>query len=182
MGHTLVSRDTIRHGKRLKWRLTMGNLEDKGEVMKKLLLLAILVISGCSNYPSSMVTISTPESEVLGDTKSQAMDVLNCVLVRVIDGDTIIVKFYVWSDIILEKYIRFDDIDTWEMRGPNKEKGKAAKEFLKELLASGDVILHTKRKKGKYGRLLGSIHVRKDGVVKSSSQELRENGHEKVTE
>jgi len=97
----------------------------------------------------------------------------------VIDGDTIVVTFKVWPDVTLEKTIRFLDIDTWEMRGPNKSKGIAAKEFLIKMMAGKVVILKTKGKTGKYGRTLGTIHVKDGDAELSAAAELKKNGHEK---
>ena len=148
--------------------------------MKKLLLLAVLLFAGCTDKPATYIALGNPSSEVLGTNSKTILDILYCDVVRVVDGDTIEVKFYVWSDIILQKTIRFEDIDTWEMRGPNKEKGKAAKAYLEKLLASGQVILHTQRKRGKYGRLLGAVYVKgEDGSVLSVAQELQAKGHAK---
>jgi len=100
-------------------------------------------------------------------------------ITKVVDGDTIYVRFKVWADITLDKKIRFDDIDTWETRGDNKDKGLAAKKFIAQLLEKGDVYLRTEGKIGKYGRTLGSLHVIVDGKMINVSEELRKNGHEK---
>lgn len=102
---------------------------------------------------------------------------------KVVDGDTVYLKFKVWIDITLNKKIRFDDIDTWEInRGTKgeKEKGLAAKEFVAKLLKRGSVYLKTEGKTGSFGRTLGSIHVLIDGKMINVSEELRKNGHEKI--
>ena len=103
-----------------------------------------------------------------------------CQVIKIVDGDTIDVRFNVWVDIILEKRIRFENIDTWEVRGEEKEKGLAAKAFLEKVLAQGGVYLRTDGKTGKYGRTIGSMWIIKDGVKTNVADELIKNGHEKI--
>ena len=74
--------------------------------------------------------------------------------------------------IFIKERIRLMGIDTPESRTRNlaeKSWGKAAKYRLEELLAEadGDFTLVTKmQKKGKFGRILGTIQVStKDGIV-----------------
>ena len=101
-------------------------------------------------------------------------------VVRVIDGDTIIVKFNVWADITLEKSIRFLEVDTWEVRGANKEKGLAAKMFLENTLKEGQVYLFSDGSTGKYGRTLGKMFVIIDGRMVDVNKLLIDNGHQKL--
>lgn len=98
---------------------------------------------------------------------------------KVVDGDTVDLKFKVWSDIILEKRIRFENIDTWEVKGQDKNKGIAAKDFLIKLLSRGKVYLRTSGATGKYGRTLGSLYVVVDEKIIDVEKELRSSGHEK---
>lgn len=98
---------------------------------------------------------------------------------KVVDGDTVDLKFKVWSDIILEKRIRFENIDTWEVKGQDKNKGIAAKDFLIKLLSRGKVYLRTSGATGKYGRTLGSLYVVVDEKIVDVEKELCGNGHEK---
>jgi len=91
---------------------------------------------------------------------------------RVVDGDTVDVTLDLGFDILYNNRIRLLGIDTPESRTRNlaeKSWGKAAKYRLEELLAEadGDFTLVTKmQKKGKFGRILGTIQVStKDGIV-----------------
>ena len=98
---------------------------------------------------------------------------------KIVDGDTVYLRFKVWTDITLDKKIRFEDIDTWEVTGEGKEKGLAAKKFLTKLLSKGKVYLKTSGKTGKYGRTLGSLHVVDCDKMIDVTEELRKNGYEK---
>jgi micrococcal nuclease len=91
---------------------------------------------------------------------------------RVVDGDTIDAEIDLGFKIFIKERIRLMGIDTPESRTRNlaeKSWGKAAKYRLEELLAEadGDFTLVTKmQKKGKFGRILGTIQVStKDGIV-----------------
>ena len=85
-----------------------------------------------------------------------------CEVVHIVDGDTIDVDidlgFGVW---MRKERIRLYGIDTPESRTRDLEEkkyGLAAKDFLVEWLAKGDIILKTdKDAKGKFGRILGTM-------------------------
>ncbi|MDA7653699.1 thermonuclease family protein [Verrucomicrobia bacterium] len=83
-------------------------------------------------------------------------------LVRVIDGDTVDLIIDCGFSIFTHQRVRLYGINTPETRTRDKEekvKGLAAKARLEELLQSTDNILITTKldKKGKYGRLLGTL-------------------------
>mgnify|MGYP003116079024 CR=1 FL=1 len=104
----------------------------------------------------------------------------NATLVKVLDGDTIDAYIDLGFDLKIKKRIRYMGIDTWESRTRDlaeKEKGLAAKAYVKDLLENSDdgkfsIISHGK---GKYGRVLGEIFVK--GHDKSVNELLKENGH-----
>ena len=85
----------------------------------------------------------------------------NCKIVRVIDGDSIIVDidlgFGLW---IHGESIRLFGVDCPECRSRDPEEkaaGLAAKEFVKGLLHDGGTYTLTTKEKGKFGRYLGVI-------------------------
>ena len=87
-------------------------------------------------------------------------------LERVVDGDTIDALIDVGFDIWVKKRIRYKGIDTWESRTRNleeKAKGLEAKARNKELLeVVSDKPGYFRIKSygvGKYGRVLGQLHV-----------------------
>ena len=104
----------------------------------------------------------------------------NGTLVKVLDGDTIDCFIDLGFDLKIKKRIRYMGIDTWESRTRDlaeKEKGLAAKAYVKDLLENSDdgkfsIISHGR---GKYGRVLGEIFVK--GHEKSVNELLKENGH-----
>jgi len=85
----------------------------------------------------------------------------NCKIVRVIDGDSILVDidlgFDTWR---CGESIRLFGVDCPECRSRDpKEKaaGLAAKDFVKGLLHDGGTYTLTTKEKGKFGRYLGVI-------------------------
>ena len=87
----------------------------------------------------------------------------NCKIVRVIDGDSILVDidlgFGTWR---CGESIRLFGVDCPECRSRDpKEKaaGLAAKTFVKGLLHEGGTYTLTTKEKGKFGRYLGVIQL-----------------------
>ena len=104
----------------------------------------------------------------------------SCKLVRVVDGDTADAMIDLGFNVWVKNRIRFMGVDAWESRTRNleeKEKGLAAKAYVKDLLENSDdgkfsIISHGT---GKYGRVLGELFVK--GHEKSVNDLLLENGH-----
>ena len=102
-------------------------------------------------------------------------------LVRVIDGDTIVVNIAEWPPIIgKEIRVRLAGIDTPEIRRvkcpEEKELGLLAKKYLEELLRDVKILMLTNIGRGKFFRLVAD--VRADG--QSVNQLLLDRGHAKV--
>lgn len=113
-------------------------------------------------------------------------------LVRVVDGDTVILSlrrtivvdidfgFYVKDKLSLDKTaevsFRLKGIDSPEIVGENKAKGIAAKAFLADLLVAKPLRV-VSYKTDKYGRWLADIFIAVDGVEKSVNQLMIEAGH-----
>jgi micrococcal nuclease len=85
----------------------------------------------------------------------------NCKIVRVIDGDSIILDIDLgFSHWIHNESIRLYGIDTPECRTRDAEEkaaGLLAKEFVEDALHVGGTYTLTTREKGKFGRYLGVI-------------------------
>lgn len=90
-------------------------------------------------------------------------------LVRVIDGDTVVLRvsksfdfgFRVWTEYSAEMSFRLSGIDTPELHGVSaeeKERALAAKEELERLCLLGDLRAVTS-KPDKYGRWLVTLFV-----------------------
>ena len=86
-----------------------------------------------------------------------------CELVRVVDGDTILVDCKLGFDVeIRNMRLRFAGINTPESRTRNLEEkalGLAAKARLVEILESADSIEFESHGKGKFGRVLATPYV-----------------------
>jgi len=98
-----------------------------------------------------------------------------CEIDRVVDGDTVDANIDLGFDISIHKRIRLTGIDTPESRTRDleeKKRGLAAKNRLIELLGNGEFILES-REVGKFGRVLGTIHVGKSNI----NDQLVEEGH-----
>ena len=80
-------------------------------------------------------------------------------VVRIIDGDTIVVDINLgMKHVILKEQIRLYGINTPEM---NTKEGKDVKKLVVQMIPPGtDIILETiKDKRGKFGRILGIIYL-----------------------
>jgi len=100
----------------------------------------------------------------------------NCTLDRVVDGDTVDVNIDLGFDINFKTRVRLLGINCPEVRtrdNVQKMKGLAAKNRVKELLVDEFIIHTVLDKRGKYGRVLGTLIV--DG--QDINQLLIEEGH-----
>lgn len=108
-------------------------------------------------------------------------------LVRVVDGDTVDAMIDCGFNTFKKERIRLYGIDTPECRTRNKsekKRGLAAKARLKELIKEGKnefIVETTIDKKGKYGRLLGSLYKDQETAesLYSYNDMLVEEGHAK---
>ena len=98
---------------------------------------------------------------------------------KIVDADTIDLLIDCGFSIQMKQRIRVADIDAWEVRGEEREKGLLAKKFVEDLIPVGsNVVVKTGKDKGKYGRYIGRIY---HGDV-DLSQVLVENGHAEFVE
>ena len=104
-------------------------------------------------------------------------------VVRVIDADTIQVVFDLGFHLKLNATCRLWGINAPEVRGPEREKGKAATECLKELITGKTLWCRTKKnpkkQQGKYGRWLVDVFIESDGEENGMNvnRELIRRGH-----
>ena len=88
-----------------------------------------------------------------------------CVVVRVVDGDTVDVDIDLGFGVWMKKQrIRMYGIDTPESRTRDLEEkkyGLMAKEIVKKYVPEGSTqtLITRKDKSGKYGRILGSFKI-----------------------
>ena len=113
--------------------------------------------------------------------KETKMYTYKAKLVRVIDGDTIDAEIDLGFNVLIRQRIRLYGIDTPEARTRDlaeKEKGLAAKQRLTEILPKEFVVETVLNKRGKYGRILGILHVEDtDGNKTNVNDQLVNEGH-----
>ena len=81
-------------------------------------------------------------------------------LVRVIDGDTIVVNIDLGLGVwVCNQYLRLYGIDTPELRGQEREAGLRARQFVCHALKCSEIVIETHKgdSKGKYGRWLATV-------------------------
>jgi len=81
---------------------------------------------------------------------------------RVVDGDTIDVVIDLGFDVFIKKRVRLVGIDTPECRTRDleeKARGLAAKDRVKAILKENIKFVLESTELGKYGRVLGKIHI-----------------------
>ena len=94
---------------------------------------------------------------------------------RIVDGDTIDcdvdMGFRAWR---MGERFRLDGIDAPEVRGPERDAGKAATAFVEGMLSPGDEItIETAKDPDNFGRWIATVYV----GGKSLNDALVENGH-----
>lgn len=100
-------------------------------------------------------------------------------VVSIYDGDTITVEVDLGFNVTTKKKIRFYGVNTYELRGEERDKGLLAKQFVVDRIKDKDIKLYTIRDKtGKYGRYLGIIYyVNMDNEEINLNLELIKNNH-----
>lgn len=89
-------------------------------------------------------------------------------VVRVIDGDTVVVDIYIWVDLIKRVNLRLTGVNTPEIRTRlqcEKEMGLKAKEFVESWLKESDLVTVVDVRPDKYGgRVRGYLYKGEDGL------------------
>ena len=109
-------------------------------------------------------------------------------VLRVVDGDTLDVRFAIWEDIVLSKRLRLLDVDTPELRPRSgteaereaeKEAAKAALAFVQETLGNAaGVYVVTDWESDSFGRVLASVmYEDTSGTDHDLAAELLSAGH-----
>ncbi len=103
-------------------------------------------------------------------------------LMRVVDGDTVDAEIDLGFGVFMKQRIRLYGINTPESRTRDleeKERGLAAKARLVEILGKEFIIETILNKRGKFGRILGTLHTiaEEGGESININQKLVEEGH-----
>lgn len=83
---------------------------------------------------------------------------------KVVDADTIDVDIDLGCHVWIRRRLRLLEVNAWETRGPEREKGLVAKARVADLLANAhQVLIETEMDdEGKYGRLLAHVYCAVD--------------------
>ena len=104
-------------------------------------------------------------------------------VVKVIDADTIRVELDLGFHMRYVCTARLYGINAPEVRGPEREEGKAATECLKEIIEGAELWCRTlrdsKKQQGKYGRWLIDLFAKGEGGHINCNLELIRRGHAK---
>jgi len=135
--------------------------------------------------PESLPVPETPRSLPAGNLHRYLVD----KVLRVVDGDTIDVRFYAWEDIVLVKRLRLLGVDTPELRprkgtaterAAEKQAALAALAYVRETLDKAQAIyIITDWKSDSFGRVLAEIEYRDASGVHDLAAMLLETGHAK---
>lgn len=114
-------------------------------------------------------------------------------IVKVVDGDTVVVNIDFGAEIIKKnETVRLMGIDTPEIRGSStdaekqrqKVLGFKAKEYVQSLMKPGDIVIMKSEQylpEGKFGRILADFSICFDGAwINSLTYHLLETGYAKV--
>ncbi len=104
---------------------------------------------------------------------------------KVYDGDTCTVDIDLGLSIwIRGEKVRLHRINAPEVRGSERDKGKVARDFLRDLVLGRDILLQTvKDRKGKYGRYLGEIWLERTDISPLNvNDEMVRTGHAQYKE
>lgn len=81
-------------------------------------------------------------------------------IMRFADGDTVVCLVRCDFGVWVEKYVRLEGIESWELGGADDAKAVAAREELNRLLRGVDCLVHrSQRGHDLYGRIRGRITV-----------------------
>ena len=102
---------------------------------------------------------------------------------RVVDGDTLDAEIDLGFDVIVRKRIRLAGINTPESRTRDleeKARGLAAKDALIEMIKEtnkNDYFILESQSVGKYGRVLGTLHIETEKGECCINKQLIKDGH-----
>ena len=95
-------------------------------------------------------------------------------LLRVVDGDTVDVDIDLGFKVHIQQRVRLYGIDAPEVRTRDleeKEKGIASTVYLKQILPREFIVKTYLNKRGKFGRILGTILVNEIDINKQMIEE-----------
>ena len=81
-------------------------------------------------------------------------------ILRFADGDTVVLLVKATFGIHVEKYVRLEGIESFELNGPDRARAESARATLDTAFADRICLLHVRsHRHDKYARLIGSVTV-----------------------
>lgn len=140
--------------------------------------------------PEVKEIVESPEPDIAPPVKiSESFRYPVESLLRVVDGDTMDVRFRIWEDIVLEKRLRLLGVNTPELhpksgtaqqKAMEKQKAAEALLFVRNELdnAAAIYVITSDWKSDSFGRMLAGIrYVDKSGNEKDLGDVLLKSGH-----
>jgi micrococcal nuclease len=78
---------------------------------------------------------------------------------KVYDGDTFKAEVDLGFNVKIRETFRLYGVDTPEMRGNDKIRGKEVRDKVRNLILDKEITLRSIKNKGKYGRWLGQVTI-----------------------
>lgn len=111
----------------------------------------------CAGLASSPELVAHVRSE-LADCACPQQRVYRATVLRVIDGDTVEARIVLGLGLELTDHVRLAGVSAPEIRGPEREQGRAAAAWLRERVDGRQVwIVTPARERGKFGRVVGVV-------------------------
>jgi endonuclease YncB( thermonuclease family) len=104
---------------------------------------------------------------------------LPAAVVRVIDGDTPVLRISLDYDVSTTQAIRMEGFNAPEMGGPNRGAALLVRARLEQLLASGPVWVKRTGPRS-FSRYVGRVYVSSGGVLIDLSDQLRREGYDVI--
>ena len=98
-------------------------------------------------------------------------------LIRVVDGDTVVVRFNLPFGLSYTTDVRLQGINSPEKVGVQRAAGYAATDYLRTLILGAETFTAETHKTEKYGRYLAQIWMFKAGKWTNLSVSMIEAGH-----
>ena len=86
-------------------------------------------------------------------------------ILRVTDGDTLIVLLNLGYEVYREIKIRLEGIDTPEIKGEERAEGLKVKEFVKKYIGNKELVVISNGTRDKYGRWVCRVEINKQDLT-----------------
>ena len=103
------------------------------------------------------------------------------VVIKIVDGDTLDLAVDLGFMVSIEERFRLDGINAPEVKGEERPRGLAAKEYLEGLIPVGSTVWVESIKRGSFRRWIGRLFLERDDALCLSDIMVRE-GHAEYKE